>query len=147
LLITLLLTIEARRVSFFRCLSQRVRGLERQWYAQIFAPEPEGNPEWLRQLAADLRKPSFHLTPAAGSIAPSAPQLWMVYLSASGLVLKTSSNGRSQEGSSHLVSSFMTMGCAVPARGSARRGRYYAGRGILCMAVLHRLALLVPRSQ
>lgn len=62
LLVTLLLAIEARRYRFFDVYRSRVRGLERHWYAQVFAPEPEVNPEWLQQLAADLRKPSFHLT-------------------------------------------------------------------------------------
>lgn len=62
LLVTLLLSIEARRYRFFDVYRCRVRGLERNWYAQIFAPEPEGNPDWLQQLGADLRRPSFHLT-------------------------------------------------------------------------------------
>lgn len=62
LLVTLLLSIEARRYRFFDVYRCRVRGLERNWYAQIFAPEPGGNPEWLRQMGADLRRPSFHMT-------------------------------------------------------------------------------------
>jgi uncharacterized membrane protein len=106
LLVTLLLTIEARRYRFFDVYRSRVRGLERNWYAQIFAPEPEGNPDWLRQLAADLRRPTFHLTrQQALSRRLRRNYGWMYLVLLLAWLLKTSSNDRSRDGSSHLVSS------------------------------------------
>jgi uncharacterized membrane protein len=106
LLVTLLLTIEARRYRFFDVYRGRVRGLERHWYAQIFAPEPEGNPEWLRQLAADLRRPTFHLTrQQALSRRLRRNYGWMYLVLLLAWLLKTSSSDQSREGSSHLVSS------------------------------------------
>lgn len=62
LLLTLVLNIEARRYRFFDAYRSRVRDLERNWHAQVFAPEPDANPDWLRQLAADLRNPTFRLS-------------------------------------------------------------------------------------
>lgn len=106
LLVTLLLTIEARRYRFFDVYRSRVRGLERHWYAQVFAPEPEENPEWLRQLAADLRRPSFHLTrQQALSRRLRRNYGWMYLVLLLAWLLKTSSNDRSPDGTSHLVGS------------------------------------------
>jgi uncharacterized membrane protein len=107
LLITLLLTIEARRYRFFDVYRSRVRGLERHWYAQIFEPDPGENPEWLRQLAADLRRPTFHLTRLqALSRRLRRNYGWMYLVLLLAWLLKTSSNGSSPDGYSHLVSSF-----------------------------------------
>jgi uncharacterized membrane protein len=106
LLVTLLMTIEARRYRFFDVYRSRVRGLERHWYAQIFAPEPEENPEWLRQLAADLRRPTFHLTRRqALSRRLRRNYGWMYLVLLLAWLLKTSSSASSRDGSSHLVSS------------------------------------------
>lgn len=106
LLVTLLLTIEARRYRFFDVYRSRVRGLERHWYAQIFAPEPEENQEWLRQLAADLRKPSFHLSrQQALSRRLRRNYGWMYLVLLLAWFLKTSSSDPSLDGDSYMVSS------------------------------------------
>ena len=106
LLVTLLLTIEARRYRFFDVYRSRVRGLERHWYAQIFAPEPAENTEWLRQLAEDLRRPSFHLTRLqALSRRLRRNYGWMYLVLLLAWLLKTSSDDRSPDGASNLVSS------------------------------------------
>jgi uncharacterized membrane protein len=104
-LLMLLLTIEARRYRFFDVYRNRVRKLERHWYAQVFAPEPEGNPEWLGQLAADLRKPSFHLTlQQALSRRLRRNYGWMYLVLLLAWLLKTSSSELSVIGPSHRVS-------------------------------------------
>jgi uncharacterized membrane protein len=107
LLVTLLLTIEARRYRFFDVYRSRVRGLERHWYAQIFAPEPEENPEWLRQLAEDLRRPTFHLSRRqALSRRLRRNYGWMYLVLLLAWLLKTSSSDHPRDGATHLVSSF-----------------------------------------
>jgi uncharacterized membrane protein len=58
-LILLLLWIEARRYRFFDVYRARVRLLERNYYAEIFAPQPEGEVAWTQTLGEDLRRPSF----------------------------------------------------------------------------------------
>lgn len=58
-LVSLLLVIEARRYRFFDVYRRRVRRLERNYFAQIFAPEREGATDWARAIAADLREPRF----------------------------------------------------------------------------------------
>lgn len=106
LLVTLLWIIEARRYRFFDVYRSRVRGLERHWYAQIFAPESEENSEWLGQLAADLRKPCFHLTrQQALSRRLRRNYGWMYLVLLLAWLLKTSSSDPSPEGTSHLVDS------------------------------------------
>jgi uncharacterized membrane protein len=106
LLVTLLWTIEARRYRFFDVYRSRIRGLERHLFAQTFAPDPEENSEWLRQLAADLRKPSFHLTrQQALSRRLRRNYGWMYLVLLLAWLLKTCSSDRSQDGPSQLVSS------------------------------------------
>lgn len=106
LLTTLFLSIEARRYRFFDVYRSRVRGLERNWFAQILAPDSELNPEWLRQLAADLRRPTFHLTrPQALSRRLRRNYGWMYLVLLVAWLLKTSSSDRSLIGPSHRVSS------------------------------------------
>src|SRR5215210_7289842 len=58
-LILLLLIIEARRYRFFDVYRGRVRRLERNYFAQIFAPEAGTTDEWVRSLGDDLRRPLF----------------------------------------------------------------------------------------
>jgi uncharacterized membrane protein len=58
-LVLLLLVIEARRYRFFDVYRNRVRRMERNYFAQIFAPEPDTTDDWIRGLGADLRKPLF----------------------------------------------------------------------------------------
>ncbi len=59
LLIMLLLTIEARRYRFFDVYRNRVRLMERNYYAQILAPVPDLDIGWTRVLGDDLRRPLF----------------------------------------------------------------------------------------
>jgi uncharacterized membrane protein len=63
LLVLLLLRIEARRYRFFDVYRGRVRRLERNYYAQILAPEEATEHGWYRALGEDLRKPVFHIGP------------------------------------------------------------------------------------
>jgi uncharacterized membrane protein len=59
LLVLLLLVIEARRYRFFDVYRNRVRRLERNYFAQIFAPEAGTTTEWVQGLGDDLRRPVF----------------------------------------------------------------------------------------
>ena len=59
LLILVLLVIEARRYRFFHVYRARVRLLEREYFAALFAPEPGGKRMNLATLADDLRVPRF----------------------------------------------------------------------------------------
>ncbi len=58
-LVLLLLVIEARRYRFFDVYRNRVRRMERNYYAQIFAPEEGTTDEWIHKLGDDLRRPLF----------------------------------------------------------------------------------------
>src|SRR5215218_5387366 len=58
-LVLLLLAIEARRYRFFDVYRNRVRRLERNYFAQIFAPEPGTTDDWIHALGDDLRRPLF----------------------------------------------------------------------------------------
>jgi uncharacterized membrane protein len=58
-LVLLLLVIEARRYRFFDVYRNRVRRMERNYYAQIFAPEEGTTDEWIHKLGDDLRQPMF----------------------------------------------------------------------------------------
>lgn len=63
MVVGLLLGIEARRYRFFHVYRSRVRLMERNYYAQVFAPSNVRDPEhWMRQLADDLRVPRFNLS-------------------------------------------------------------------------------------
>jgi uncharacterized membrane protein len=65
LVVALLLGIEARRYRFFHVYRSRVRLMERNYYAQVFAASDLRDPSaWMRQLADDLRIPRFNLTMA-----------------------------------------------------------------------------------
>jgi uncharacterized membrane protein len=62
-LIFLLLHIESRRYRFFHVYRSRVRLLERNYYARIFAPREMISPtHWMNQLGEDLRLPRFSMT-------------------------------------------------------------------------------------
>ena len=63
LLVLLLLRIEARRYRFFDVYRNRVRRLERNYYAQILSPLPEVEQGWTEILGEDLRRPVFLLRP------------------------------------------------------------------------------------
>jgi uncharacterized membrane protein len=59
LLVLLLLVIEARRYRFFDVYRSRVRRLERNYFAQVFAPEDGTTDNWVQVLGGDLRRPLF----------------------------------------------------------------------------------------
>ncbi|MBI0534158.1 DUF2270 domain-containing protein [Roseomonas sp. KE2513] len=61
-LVLLLLSIEARRYRFFDVYRTRVRRLERNYYAQVFAPRPDAEDEWAGQIGEDLREPRFQIS-------------------------------------------------------------------------------------
>jgi uncharacterized membrane protein len=58
-LVLLLLVIEARRYRFFDVYRNRVRRMERNYYAQIFSPEDGTTDDWIHKLGDDLRRPLF----------------------------------------------------------------------------------------
>ena len=62
LLVFLLLVIESRRYRFFDVYRHRVRTLERNYYAAIFASDRMAEADWLQQLGHDLRLPQFYLS-------------------------------------------------------------------------------------
>ena len=55
----LLLVIEARRYRFFDVYRNRVRRMERNYFAQIFAAEEGTTDDWILKLGDDLRRPMF----------------------------------------------------------------------------------------
>src|SRR5437868_7265753 len=59
ILVLFLLVIESRRYRFFDVYRARVRLLERQYFAPLFAPAADANPGWMRGLSDDLRRPVF----------------------------------------------------------------------------------------
>jgi uncharacterized membrane protein len=62
-LIFLLLFIESRRYRFFHVYRSRVRLIERNYYARIFAPREMIDPaHWMHQLGEDLRLPRFSMS-------------------------------------------------------------------------------------
>ena len=63
ILIFLLLHIETRRYRFFHVYRSRVRLIERNYYARIFAPREVIDPaHWMNELGEDLRLPRFSLS-------------------------------------------------------------------------------------
>src|SRR5215471_10120566 len=65
LLIFLLLEIESRRYRFFHVYRTRVRLIERNYYARIFAPGDVIDPQhWMTQIGEDLRLPRFSMSHA-----------------------------------------------------------------------------------
>ena len=74
-LVLLLLVIESRRYRFFDVYRARVRLLERQYFARVFAAGGESDAGWMRALSDDLKRPVFLMTSRAGIFPPAAPQL------------------------------------------------------------------------
>ena len=62
LLVMLLLVIESRRYRFFDVYRSRVRLIERNYYAAIFAGDQVSEADWMRKLAIDLRMPKFYIS-------------------------------------------------------------------------------------
>lgn len=106
LLVTLFWTIESRRYRFFDVYRSRVRGLERNWFAPIFAPGSEASPEWLTRLGADLRLPSFRITrQQALSRRLRRNYGWMFLVLLLAWLLKTTASDPVAGSSSHIVRS------------------------------------------
>jgi uncharacterized membrane protein len=59
ILVLFLLVIESRRYRFFDVYRARVRLLERQYFAPLFSATGEVDPDWMRTLSEDLRRPVF----------------------------------------------------------------------------------------
>jgi uncharacterized membrane protein len=59
ILVLLFLVIEARRYRFFDVYRARVRLLERQYFAPMFARAGERDTGWMRALSDDLQRPVF----------------------------------------------------------------------------------------
>ena len=74
-LVMLLLLIEARRYRFFDVYRARVRLLERNHFAQMFAPMKDTDPDWARSLGEDLRAPQFLIPLARGAVQAPAAEL------------------------------------------------------------------------
>jgi uncharacterized membrane protein len=99
LLIYLLLSIEARRYRFFDVYRSRVRGLERNYFAQVFAPAPELDGGWARVLGDDLREPQFlvsHMTAMSKRLRRNYIWLFLILLLA--WLLKITSSKMQQGG-------------------------------------------------
>jgi uncharacterized membrane protein len=62
LLITLLLMIEARRYRFFDVYRERVRILERHYFANAFNDGGQSDEGWTERLASDLKSPRFNIS-------------------------------------------------------------------------------------
>jgi uncharacterized membrane protein len=62
LLVFLLLVIESRRYRFYDVYRRRVRLMERNYYAAIFAADHIAEVNWLQQLGNDLRMPHFYIS-------------------------------------------------------------------------------------
>ncbi|MBP2316181.1 DUF2270 domain-containing protein [Azospirillum soli] len=56
-----MLVIEARRYRFFDFYRNRIRRLERNYYAAVFSPDGVLDPDWGRGLAEELRNPEFSI--------------------------------------------------------------------------------------
>jgi uncharacterized membrane protein len=62
LLVFLLLVIESRRYRFFDVYRRRVRLMERNYYAAIFAKDRISEVNWMQLIGNDLRMPSFYIS-------------------------------------------------------------------------------------
>ena len=92
LLVLLLLIIEARRYRFFDVYRGRVRLIERNYFAQMFAPNPEPVKDWATLLGKDLREPRFLMSlRAAMSRRLRRNYIWMFLILLLAWVLKISS--------------------------------------------------------
>ncbi len=92
ILVMLLLAIESRRYRFFDVYRGRVRRLERHYFAALFSPIPEANPDWTRELADDLRRPVFAISfTRAMSRRLRRNYCWMFYVLLAAWLLKTTS--------------------------------------------------------
>jgi uncharacterized membrane protein len=99
LLVSLMLSIEARRYRFFDVYRARVRRLERNYFAQVFDPAVGPREDWSREIAADLRKPTFQISFAVAiSRRLRRNYCWMYLILLLAWVLKISSAKLQMEG-------------------------------------------------
>jgi uncharacterized membrane protein len=92
-LVLLLLLTEARRYRFFDVYRARVRQLERNYFAQVFAPEPAVDRDWPQTLGQDLRNPQFLMSmQTAMSRRLRRNYFWMFLILLLAWVLKVSSS-------------------------------------------------------
>jgi uncharacterized membrane protein len=98
-LVQLLLLIEARRYRFFDVYRGRVRRLEKNYFAQIFAPMPDPDGGWAKVLGQDLRKPRF-LIPLRVAMSRRLKRnyFWMFLVLLLAWVLKISTPKLQEEG-------------------------------------------------
>jgi uncharacterized membrane protein len=92
-LVFLMLSIEARRYRFFDVYRTRVRRLERNYYAQVFAPRVGVEEDWARYLSDDLREPQF-LMPLRTAMSRRLRRnyFWMFLVLLAAWILKISSS-------------------------------------------------------
>lgn len=107
ILVQLLLLIEARRYRFFDVYRNRVRKLEKHYFAQVLAPMPEPDGNWARLLGQDLRRPMFLIsTRAAMARRLRRNYIWMFLVLLTAWILKISTPKLQVSGTaSHLESS------------------------------------------
>lgn len=90
LLVLLLLVIEARRYRFFNVYRNRVRLLERNYFATIFMGRDFIEADWTRELAASLHLPQFSISlPQAMARRLRRNYCWIFLLLLLAWVLKT----------------------------------------------------------
>jgi uncharacterized membrane protein len=90
-LVLLLLVIESRRYRFFDVYRARVRLLERQYFARVFAAGGESDAGWMRALSDDLKRPVFLMTRGlAFSRRLRRNYIWMFLIVLLGWLLKIS---------------------------------------------------------
>jgi uncharacterized membrane protein len=90
-LVLLLLAIESRRYRFFDVYRSRVRRLERNYFASIFAPGAADD-EWMRRMADDLQRPAFSISiTEAMSRRLRRNYFWMFFVLLAAWLLKTAS--------------------------------------------------------
>lgn len=107
-LVFLLLQIEARRYRFFDVYRSRVRLIERNYYARIFAPGEAIDPShWMNKLGADLRLPRFSLTwSEAMARRLGRNYIWLFLILLMAWMLKTTTSAlQPGAGSVHLIHS------------------------------------------
>ena len=99
LLVFLLLNIESRRYRFFHVYRSRVRLLERNYYARIFAPrEMVDVAHWMSQLGDDLRLPRFTMTlTQAMARRLRRNYIWLFSILLLAWILKTATTGLQRE--------------------------------------------------
>lgn len=133
LLVSLMLSIEARRYRFFDVYRARVRRLERNYFAQVFDPEAPAGESWAKVLGEDLRAPLFQISyGVAVSRRLRRNYCWMYLILLLAWTLKISSYKPQPEGGS-----FSIVQTAVEIVGNARLGPVPGYVVIGCVALLY----------